>query len=96
LAAEKGYSQLVFHIITSSTEQLSEDRNPGDEYGITPLHKATENGHFEIVQIIMNHCQANNNNPKDQDEGNTPLHIATEHGHMQIVDHIKINRGQKS
>ena len=49
----------------------SEDKNPGDVDGITPLHMAVANAHIEIMKCIMDTQE--DKNPADK-KGLTPLH----------------------
>ena len=59
------------------------DKNPGNRAnGETPLHWATQKGHLDICDLILNNV--NDKNPKDY-SGITPLHIAAEHGSLQLV-----------
>ena len=53
----------------------SEDKNPGDVDGITPLHMAAANAHIEIMKCIMDTQE--DKNPADS-LGYTPLHNVTE------------------
>ena len=52
----------------------SEDKNPGDVDGITPLHWAAANAHIEIMKCIMDTQEEKN--PADIN-GYTPLHYVT-------------------
>ena len=60
--------------------------------GITPLHRAAENGHVSVCELIMSHLK--DKNPRDYD-GNTPLHSAAQKGHFElcclILENIKID-----
>ena len=49
----------------------------------TPLlHKAAENGHLEVVKLLL----ANNADVNVEDEDtSTPLHAAAQHGHLEVV-----------
>ncbi|MBD0392011.1 ankyrin repeat domain-containing protein [Wolbachia endosymbiont of Pentalonia nigronervosa] len=50
----------------------------------TLLHYAAENGHKEVVEILLN-----NNaeiNAKTTDKGLTPLHVAAQNGHLDVVN----------
>ena len=61
--------------------------------GITPLHRAAENGHVSVCELIMSHLK--DKNPRD-DNGNTPLHSAALKGHFElcrlILDNIKLDQ----
>ena len=56
-------------------------KNPQNTDGVTPLHLAALNGHFETCAFIIK--LVSNRNPKDKN-GNTPLHGAAKRGHLQI------------
>ena len=51
-----------------------------DNYGYTPLHHASRNGHLNIVQYLTQECHSDVES-KDKD-GYTPLHYASENGHL--------------
>ena len=59
-----------------------DEKNPTDMMGGTPLHEAADNGHLEIVKLIMGHVK--NKNPAMKYYGTTPLHYAAEKGHLEI------------
>ena len=50
----------------------SEDKNPGDDIGVTPLHMAAANAHIEIMKCIMDTQE--DKNPANKYSGYTPLH----------------------
>ena len=58
-----------------------EDKNPGDNHGVTPLHFAAESGHLKVCEVIMKSLQ--DKNPPTSN-GYTPLHIAAIHGHFNL------------
>ena len=61
-------------------------KDPAD--GSSPLHKASENGHLEIVKIlIQNGAIVNATNKCEY----TPLNIAAENGHLEVVKILLIN-----
>ena len=53
-----------------------------NKYGITPLHSAVQNGHLEIVEILIASGGLVN---KASNNGNTPLYMASSKGHLEIV-----------
>ena len=53
------------------------DKNPGDNFGNTPLHWAADLGHFLICQLMLDN--AKDKNPKNN-LGSTPLHYAATKG----------------
>ena len=80
IAAMRGHFNVVKYIVENS-----EDKNPSDAIGDTPLHRAAKGGHLAIVTYIMENIE--DKSPKDQD-GNTPLHCAAMGGHLAIVRYI--------
>ena len=61
---------------------LTDNPNAPDEYGITPIYWAANNGHTEIVRILA----PLTNNPNAPDNiGNTPIYWAAMNGHTEIV-----------
>ena len=71
----------------------SEDKNPKDVLGRTPLHFAAEKGFLPVCQEIMQ--DTDDKNPKDRD-GNTPLHWAAGNGHLSICQLIVENVDDKN
>ena len=60
-----------------------EDKNPRANNGMTPLHLAAKNGHFEIYQLM---CEfVNDKNPR-MAHHLTPLHLAAKYGHSNICN----------
>ena len=53
----------------------SEDKNPGNSDGVTPLHTAAANAQIEVMKCIMDTQE--DKNPADS-LGYTPLHNVTE------------------
>ena len=47
------------------------DKNPVDNFGVTPFHSAAQNGHLTVCKLIIE--KAKDKNPKDM-IGETPLH----------------------
>ena len=58
------------------------NKNPADDFGITPLHYAAEGGYFNVCKLIMKQNIANRN-PGNLN-GITPLHKAAKESHMKI------------
>ena len=62
----------------------AEDKNPANEYGITPLHYAAKahGKQTEIVELILKNVT--NKSPACYVEGSTPLHLAAGKGFVQM------------
>ena len=61
----------------------SQNKNPKDKFGVTPLHFAAQKGHLKIVEHLCQHIDKSIN-PSD-DHGFTVLHYAAMEGHLNIV-----------
>ncbi|XP_008486370.3 putative ankyrin repeat domain-containing protein 31, partial [Diaphorina citri] len=88
--------------ITRVANKISEggDVNYKDDHSKTPLHKAAEKGHLDIVKKLIE-SKADINSKDDQ--GETPLHKAAYYGHLDVVEQLmekganvnsKDNKGQ--
>ena len=63
--------------------QAGGDVNEQTQYGSTTLHAASENGHVEVVKILI---QAGGNvNTQRSSDGWTPLHWASSRGHVEVI-----------
>ena len=89
ILAKKGRFE-AFKLIFESIDE----KNPADDFGITPFHLAAKMGHFDIYKLIFDHLH--DKNPRDGN-GRTPLHAAVKdiyHPGLQSIikseDHIKI------
>ena len=58
---------------------VSNDKNPEDADGYTPLHHAARYGHVELCRLIMDEIE--DIFPKTKDK-TTPLHLASRGGHI--------------
>ena len=53
--------------------------------GFTPIHRAAQNGHLEVVKMLANFTE--NPNATNSD-GLTPIHLAAMNGHTQVVKYL--------
>jgi ankyrin repeat protein len=60
--------------------------NAGHFWGWTPLHSAAEEGHKDLVELLI--TKGANVNAKDED-GVTPLQYAKIEGHTGIVELLR-------
>ena len=88
LAAKKGYLPVCQQIMENS-----DDKNPKDRFGWTPLHKAAQKGHLSVCQLIVRNVD--DKNPKNYN-GCTPLHWAAENGHLSVCQIIVENVDDKN
>ena len=65
-------------------EDLNCEVDIRDQFGRIPLHDASQNGHLDVVQYLVDtrHCD-----PLCQGKENqtTPLHLASRCGHLDVV-----------
>ena len=59
------------------------DVNESDDMGITPLHEASNNGLFEVVNVLL---AAGAEVNKTDIYGSTSLHFASSNGHFEVVN----------
>ena len=62
------------------------DKNPVDKNGVTPLHDATMNNHFEVCKFITEIIE--DKNPIAND-GRTPSDLALEMGYFGLLKLFK-------
>eukprot|EP00899_Mesostigma_viride_P022180 jgi/Mesvir1/3146/Mv16313-RA.3 len=75
-----------------SIAELLRDMNVADNVGQTPLHRAAQAGHLNIVQRLV--ANGANMEAKDTDDY-TPLHIASWYGHLDAVEHLVASGANK-
>ena len=61
-----------------------------DNRATTPLHRACQNGHFEIVQLLTGQPQCNID--AEDDNKYRPLHLVCSSGNIDIVRHLVVNK----
>ena len=70
--------------------QNQEYFNEQDRGSRTPLHRAAEGGHIEVVEALLKAGA----NLEAQDEGSgTPLHRAAKGGHLEVVESLRGTEG---
>ena len=69
--------------------KLLQDKNPSDDHGDTPLHRAAKNGHIDIVKYLVQFVD--NKHPKTGSHWNykTPLDYAKAEGKTEVVNFLK-------
>ena len=65
--------------------KTSDDKNPANQFGWTPLHSAAQNGQIAVCKFIMENLE--DKNPKDT-LGITPFDAAAENGHLELCECI--------
>src|SRR5208337_2012632 len=78
-AAENGDWAKVETLLKDNPALVSSRNN----YGTTPLHLAVENGHKDVVELLL--AKGADVNAKDK-SGVTPLHIAAQKGHRDVAE----------
>jgi ankyrin repeat protein len=66
--------------------QNAVEKNPGNNFGNTPLHLAATHGHLEVCRLILENtsdCSPENN------FGKTPLEFAHKNGHTEVCKFLE-------
>ena len=71
----------------------TEDKNPSDKEGYTPLHAASEKGQLNIFKYYNEELKYDNINPEQvsneaKRNGRTPLHYATQNDHFALAQYL--------
>lgn len=86
-ACAKGNVKLVLSLL-----KQGHSVNAGDALGWTALHEASNYGHVDIVNVLLDHGADINNRGGPCCEGITPLHDAAACGHLEVIDCL-LDRG---
>lgn len=86
-ACAKGNVKLVLGLL-----KQGHSVNAGDALGWTALHEASNYGHVDIVNVLLDHGADINNRGGPCCEGITPLHDAAACGHLEVIDCL-LDRG---
>ena len=79
--AKTGNTTLVGNLLKCSEI----DVNTVNSQGFTPLHLASDEGHIDVVAILLGNPVIDINMGDFSDTGWTPLHIACQEGHTEVV-----------
>ncbi|XP_071807493.1 uncharacterized protein [Asterias amurensis] len=113
IAAHYGQSDFVREMLTKVPATVRSEppaSMPGDlkeisvhDYGLTPLHLASQSGHEGLVRLLLNFPGVQPDMPT-QELGTIPLHLASQSGHTAVVGlllsksttqlHVKDKRGR--
>ena len=63
-----------------------EDKNPGTDEGLTPLHEAAEMGHMKICELILKNIQ---DKMLKTISGKTPHMAAFENNHLELAHYLR-------
>jgi ankyrin repeat protein len=91
-ATEKLFKAARYGNVSDARELIDAgaDIHAKDEWQMTPLHLAAENGHTSVARLLIEKGHADRNAPNR--EGDTPLHLAAYHGHIDLVQ-LLVSRG---
>ena len=85
-----GLTALTYVCLTCNKQVMKQlmlrtDVNSKGNYGTTPLHNASENGHLPVVELLIKGI-ADPNTPANDEV--TPLFIASQNGHLPVVEQL--------
>ena len=72
-------------------EEYKADVNSIDNYGLTPLHKASKLGHLDILKFLCRYVMEKNTLDKD---GKTPLDLAVSECKWELVWFLEDTYGE--
>ncbi|XP_022079193.1 ankyrin-2-like isoform X7 [Acanthaster planci] len=79
MAAQENHGEVVKYLLAHNANQ-----NLATEGGFLPLEVATQQGHYKIVETLLQH-QSRPKYPPKQEDGYTPLAVALQQGHDKVV-----------
>ena len=93
--ATYGHVPVVEMILAECTRHESPDlavfiQCPDEVSGLTPLHSASANGHYEVVRLLGGHCS--DVDCKELNDDATALHLAAKQGHARVAEEL-LSRG---
>ena len=83
-AANFGQLPILKHFLEEMCYQYDDSQNE-----INPLHKASLNGHIEVVKYLIENRYFDPNAPNKQDHNITALTVACLSGHLHIIKYLK-------
>jgi ankyrin repeat protein len=84
LKASEKRDLATVHSLINSNADLDIVNTTISFFGLSPLHLAAENGHLQVVDLLIS--KNANVNEKEKETGFTPLHLAAKEGHLKIAE----------
>lgn len=98
VAASSGQTEFVAEMLRYRVPGgLKSERSgvdPKSDYGVTPLHLASRNGHESVVRMLLNSAGVQVDAPTEI-EKYIPMHLAAQGGHEQVAN-LLISRSPES
>jgi ankyrin repeat protein len=91
--AQNDSDETVLHFVQNTDPQLytfllenTEDADPRDEHGATPMTYAAAHGRIDLVELLMDHGASTQSVDR---YGNSPADMARQEGHRSLADFIE-------